>query len=308
MCRRWIVSLVLVSAFTLVGGPGAHAQDIPPILVFPGANSRETWFSVHNLKAAHQLSRGAGVKVGILDHSFGLEALADLYAGGENFQAGEWGASYRTRAHHGSWMARALREVAPEAEIYALGTYDSDEASRVRAMVEALDWAVRHDLDAVTYSAGAFSPVGRKALDAAVEDAVHHGVTVIFIHYPHPLNLFPSWIGPRSGDDGREPDLNIFHNDYSVVFTAPYAALQRGEDAGGYRPFLSLSSTAPVTAGMVALMKALDPTLTPAECREILKEASRAFSYEGRTGTHVPDARRALDLVQARMGGGKAPR
>ena len=272
--------------------------DVPDVLVFPGANSRETWFSVHNLRAAHELSRGAGVKVGILDHSFGLDHLGDLYAGGENFQTGGWGAAYRTEAHHGSWMARALKEVAPDVEVYALGTYDGDEASRVRAMVEALEWAVAHDLDAVTYSAGAFSPEGRKVLDPAVDRAVASGVAVVFIHYPHPLNLFPSGIGPRSGDDEREPDLNIFHYDYSIVFTEPYAAVMRGDDASGYRPFLSLSSTAPVTAGILALMKSLDPTLTPGDCKRILQEASHSFTYNGRTGARVPDARRALEIVR----------
>jgi hypothetical protein len=286
---------VIALALGIIAHPApAAAQDI---LVFPGANSRDTWFTVHNLSAAHELSRGAGVKVGILDHSFGLDSHPELYAGGENFQIGEWGEAYRARAHHGSWMARALREVAPEVEIYALGTYHPDEVLRVDAMVRALDWAIVHGLDAVTYSARAFSPVGRRALDPAVQKAVAAGVTVVFIHYPLAENLFPSWIGPRAGDDEREPDLNIFHYDYGVVFVAPYAALMRGEDAGGYRPFLSLSSTAPVTAGLVALMKSLEPTLTPADCKRILQEASRPHTVEGRTGARVPDARKALELV-----------
>jgi hypothetical protein len=272
----------------------AAAQDI---LVFPGANSRDTWFTIHNLSAAHELSRGAGVKVGILDHSFGLDSQPELYAGGENFQLGEWGAAYRTRAHHGSWMARALKEVAPEVEIYALGTYHPDEAIQVDAMVRALDWAILHGLDAVTYSARAFSPVGRRILDPAVQRAVDAGVTVVCIHYPLAENLLPSWIGPRAGDDEREPDLNIFHYDYGVVFVEPYAALMRGEDAGGYRPFLSISSTAPVAAGLVALMKSLQPALTPADCKRILQEASRPYTVEGRSGARVPDARKALELV-----------
>ncbi|HSG08655.1 MAG TPA: hypothetical protein VLA36_09860 [Longimicrobiales bacterium] len=293
-----LVALAALPLLVMAAVGMAPRDDVPDVLFFPGANSRETWFSVHNLRAAHELARGAGVKVGIMDHSFGLDALGELYAGGENFQTGGWGAAYRTEAHHGSWMARALKEVAPDVEVYALGTYDGDETSRVRAMAQALEWAVAHDLDAVTYSAGAFSPEAREALDPAVENAVANGVTVIFIHYPHPLNLFTSGIGPRSGDDEREPDLNIFHYDYSVVFTERYAALMRGDDASGYRPFLSLSSTAPVAAGMVALMKSLDPTLTPADCRRILQEASGSFTFQGRTGARVPDARRALEIVR----------
>lgn len=290
----------LVAVLSLGGPRPAAAQDV---LVFPGANSRETWFSIHNLRAAHELTGGTGARVGILDHSFAVDSLPELYAGGACFQAGEWVDAYRTRAHHGAWMARALKEVAPDAEVYALGTYHPDEGVRVDAMIEALDWAVEHAMDAVTYSARGFSAEARQKLDSAVQRAVDAGVTVVFIHYPHPDNLLPSWIGPRSGDDERDPDVNIFHYDYSVLFLQPYVALTRGEDARGYRPFLSLSSTAPVTAGMVALMKSLDPTLTPGDVKEILIQASRPLTVDGSTGLRVPDALRALEIVRRRRAG-----
>jgi subtilisin family serine protease len=234
-----------------------------------------------------------------MDHSFGLDSLPDLYAGGATFQEREWAASYRTRAHHGSWMARALKEIAPDVDVYALGTYDADEDRRVDAMVRALDWAVANRLDVVTYSARAFSAGSRARLDPAVQRAVAAGVVVVFLHYPHGDNLLPSAIGPRSGDDEREPDVNIFHYDYGVLFVEPYAALMRGDDARGYRPFLSLSSTAPVTAGLVALLKSVDPSLTPSDCRRILMDASRPFRFEGRTGARVPDALRAVEIARA---------
>lgn len=295
--RLRYLSAALLVALAPPAAPGPAAGQ--ETLYFPGANSRETWFTVHNLRPALEITRGAGVKVGILDHSFGLDSLDDLYAGGETFQAGDWAESYRSQAHHGSWMARDLKEVAPDVEVFALGTYDSDEARRVDAMVQALDWAVAHGLDIVTYSAQGFSPEARKRLDPAVERAVSAGVVVVFIHYPHPLNLLPSWIGPRTGDDEREPDLNILQYDYSVVFADRYAALMRGEDARGYRPFLSISATAPVTAAMVALLKSLEPDLTPADCKRILQETSRPLTFEGRTGPRVPDAYRAVELVRA---------
>lgn len=294
LCSLLLPATILLSAGTL------GAQDI---LVFPGANSRETYFSIHNIRPVWEHTRGGGAKVGILDHSFGIDEHPDLYAGGENFQTGEWGESYRTQSHHGYWMALVLREVAPEVQIYGLGTYSNDEGERVEAMVKAVDWAIEHDLDAITYSAGAFSDEARVLLDPAVERAVEAGVAVVFIHYPHPLNLYPSWIGPRPGDAQREPDLNIFHYDYTVVFTERYYAYMNGEGgARGYRPFLSASSSAPVTAAMVAFLRSLDPTLTPAACKRILMEASRPYVYDGLEGTRVPDAyeavRRVSDLMR----------
>ncbi|MFO8175801.1 MAG: hypothetical protein R6T96_16070, partial [Longimicrobiales bacterium] len=118
-------SLFLIPLFMAAVPSPAATQDR---LVFPDANSRPTSFSVHNLHRARELASGAGVKVGILDHSFGLDAHPELYAGGENFQTGMWGETFREQSHHGYWMALALREVAPAAEIYALNTYSGDEA------------------------------------------------------------------------------------------------------------------------------------------------------------------------------------
>lgn len=59
--------------------------DDTSVLVFPGANSRETYFTMHNIKEAQAISQGKGCKIGILDHSFGMAVHPKLYAGGKNF-------------------------------------------------------------------------------------------------------------------------------------------------------------------------------------------------------------------------------
>lgn len=294
----------LLATLCLLAPLDLTAQDV---LVFPGANSRETYFSMHNLRAAHDLSRGRGVKVGILDHTFGVDVHADLYAGGESFQTGRWASGYRTGSSHGYWMAVVLREIAPEADIYALGTSNfDDEAAKVDAMVRAIDWAIEHDLDALTYSDRTISPELRPRLDEAVSRAHRAGIVTTFIHYPHPGNLLPGWIGPRSGDYEREPDLNIFHFDYTTVSPRRIQRWESGDkERIGDHPFLSLSSTSPVTAGMVALLRSLDPSLTHEDCRRLLQEASRPVTYQGMTGARVPDAYLAVRRVADTVGAGE---
>jgi hypothetical protein len=236
--------------------------------------------------------------------SFGIQAFPQLYSGGENFQSGDWGDAYSTEAHHGFWMASTLREIAPDVEIYALGTYSSDEAAKVDAMIEAIHWAIEHDLDVLTYSAARFSPEHRERLDRAVDEAVAAGIVTTFIHYPHPDNLLPGWLGPRSGDDEREPDVNILHYDYSVVFTMRYADwMERGEDSP-YRPFLSMSSTSPVAAGFVALLLGLRPDLGPAEIRQVLIDTSRRITFEGRASPRTVDVGAALRQAASEGRGG----
>jgi hypothetical protein len=300
MTLRRCLLTVLVSTSVPVFAEAQSTVDVPPILYFPGANSRPTYFTIHNVREAWAHSTGAGVKVGILDHSFGIDEHPELYAGGESFHTDDWGDAYRAVSHHGFWMASTLREIAPGVEIYALGTYSSDEAAKVDAMVRAIEWAIENGLDVLTYYARAFSPEHIARLHEAVDRAVEAGIVTTFIHYPHPDNLLPGWLGPMSGDDGRQPDVNILHYDHSVVFTERYADwMERGSESG-YRPFLSMSSTSPVTAGFVALLLSLRPDLSPAQVKILLMETSHAITFEG---NHAP---RTVDIgaaVRAAAGG-----
>lgn len=282
----------------LVAFPTALSGQDRDVLILPDGNSHETYFTIHNLRAAQQIARGQGVKVGILDHYFGFADHADLYAGGENFLPQD-DEAFRKASEHGYWMALTLRDVAPAAQIYALQTGARNEADKVAAMVRAIDWAIAHDIKVLTYSDRAFSPDARKLLDPAVERAHRAGIITTFIHYPQADNLLPGWIGPRTGDDGRELDLNILQFDYSKVFVDKLLRWQSGEAKGiGNHPFLSISSTSPVTAGLVALLLSVNPKLDRAVIKRVLIETSRPVTLDGMTGQHVPDAAAALRRVQ----------
>ncbi|HSG28413.1 MAG TPA: S8/S53 family peptidase, partial [Candidatus Krumholzibacterium sp.] len=228
----------------------------------------------------------------------------DLYAGGASFHTDDWGDSFRTGSHHGYWMARTLKEVAPGVEVFALGTYSSDEDVRVDSMIRAIDWAIEHGLDVLTYSARRFSEENRVRLDEAVDRALANGISTTFIHYPHPGNILPSWLGPRSGDDDREADLNILQYDYSVVFTGPYAEWMEKGPESGYRPFLSISSTSPVAAGAVAILKSIRPDLKPEQLKELLMETAYETEFQGMTSRRTMDVRAAVEKL---AGGGERP-
>ncbi len=296
---RAMVSVAVVCLAT-----GAAAQERPEtILVFPGANSHETYFTMHNLRDAQAITKGKGARIGILDHSFGVDSHPGLYAGGQAFQSDDWATNFATNSHHGYWMALVAREIAPEAELYALGTASSDEKVKVAAMVKAIDWAIAHHLDVITYSDRKFSPALRPELDAAVSRAVAAGVVVCFIHYPHADNLLPTGLFPRHPvDDEREPDVNILQYDYSVVFANEYPLAVEGMSQRGYRPFLSISSTSPVTAAIVALMRSVNPRLTPAQCKQLLMSTARPVTFEGQQAARAVDAaaavRRARDTAR----------
>ena len=62
-------------------------------------------------------------------------------------------------------------------------------------------------------------------------------------------------------------------------------------------PFLSMSSTSPVTAGFVALMKSVRNDLPPAEYKRILMETSRSLIYKGEDCPRVPNIYEAVKVI-----------
>ncbi len=140
----------------------------------------------------------------------------------------------------------------------------------------------------------------RQRLDAALSRAHAANLVTTFINYAHPGNILPGPLGNPS-DPGFESDINILHFDYTVLLVKEYLEFQKEPDPRKHTPpFLSMSSTSIVVGGMVALMRSVDRSLTPVQCKRILVETSRAMNYRGQEVRHVADATAALE--QARKG------
>ncbi|MEW6366125.1 MAG: peptidase [Acidobacteriota bacterium] len=288
--------VILIPATLCFLGTLLHADDPNTVLVFPGANGRESYFTLHNIAQAQNISRGRGIRVGILDHSFGVRLHPTLYAGARNFAKG--GEAYlMEREWHGYWMATVLHEIAPEADVYALNVVVFDDPpATVTAISDAVDWAIEQRLHVLTYSQEAVGGQARRVLDAALDRAHKAGIGTAFIHCSHPGNIMPSglWGGT---DDGREPDVNVLHYDYTVVWIERCRQVL-SENKPWRQAFLSVSSTAPVVGGVLALMKAVKPDLSPSQCKQILRETAHPLAFEGETAPRALDAAAALDVLQ----------
>ena len=75
------------------------------------------------------MSKGVGIKVGIIDWNFGISEHSDIYTDVLDFT----GSSNNHLSGHGYWMAAVLKEIAPECEVYGLGVGTSpyDESRKV---------------------------------------------------------------------------------------------------------------------------------------------------------------------------------
>ncbi|NMM64575.1 S8/S53 family peptidase [Clostridium sp. P21] len=252
-------------------------------IAFANANSRDTYFTIHNVKQAQSISKGKGIKVGILDHCFGYESHKDLYSGAVDFINSPY--ALNKSNEHGYWMANTLKEIAPECEVYALNTAASmDEDKRVTAMINAIDWSIKNHIDILTYSQRPISDKNRKRFDEAVNKAVKNNIITTFIHYDNPNNIWPGqMVDPKYMEKGkREPDFSILQYDYNTLRTETYEKykkLKSNISDGNDTPYYSVSSTSPVTAGFIAILKSINNKLTPDEYRQILKKTAYKTTF-----------------------------
>lgn len=309
------MDLVKAFSFLLVAGTVWVQPGLSQSPASPGNPQMEgSYFTAHNIGSAHSITRGAGSRVGVMDHSFHAGAHPELYTGARDFR--DPGVASE-ESHRGYWVALALHEIVPEADIFALGTYSPVEEERVQAMIRALEWAVGEGLDVVACPEGSFSEEAREKLDPAVEEAVASGVVVVFLDYPHPANLLPALAvlpadphrssrgakgKARSGGEEsgapRSADLKVYQEREGRTeeggILDPFSDHDSG---GGSRRYLSRHCLAPVAAGLAALLRSREPSLSAAEIKSILQKSNRPFQVAGAPALQIPDAYEAVRLA-----------
>ena len=274
-------------------------------IFFKDANSRETYFTLHNIKSAHPVISGKGVKVGVIDWLFAYEKNLSLYSGYADISGKP---DCLNQSGHGFWMANTLREIAPECEIYAINAVEyGDNAERIGHLENAVEWAMNNGIEILTYSHRAFDGDEKLRAHAIIKKAANAGIITTFIHCDSPHNIWPFgcfsfW---QADKFERTPDVNILHFDYNVLRMDVYERYNKIIDAGQIIksgddvPFFSFSSMSPVLGGFVALMKEHKRDLSADECRKILIETSYAITEQGRIWYDLNPCGRVVDIGKA---------
>ncbi|WP_027626137.1 S8/S53 family peptidase [Clostridium lundense] len=279
---KFIVSVILLISISLNGFLFLKLKGQPWHIDFKDANSRETYFTLHNVKEAQSISKGKGIKVGVLDHDFGYENHKELYKEGIDFIGNS--DSINKSCDHGYWMSLTLKEIAPECDVYAMNIADSNEDKKVTAMIKAIDWAIEHKIDILTYSQAPISEKNRQRFDEAVNKAIKNNIVTTFIHYDNPNNIWPNGMSAsRINNNQRQPDLNILNYDYNVLRIDTYKKYEKSKNnisGGNNIPYFSLSSTSPVIGGFVAILKGINNTLSPSDYKDILKKTSYKTTFK----------------------------
>jgi subtilisin family serine protease len=124
---------------------------------------------------------GRGVRVAVVDS--GVHAShphVGSVAGGVGIdEEGRENDDYVDRLGHGTAVAAAIKEKAPDAELYAVKVFDRSLSTRISTLVAAIDWSARHGMHIVNLSLGTARTEHEGALTEAIRRAAAGGAIVV---------------------------------------------------------------------------------------------------------------------------------
>lgn len=216
-------------------------------------------------------------------------------------------------------MASAVLKAAPDAKILSVRVIDEDkhttEASKqgTSPIAKGIEYAVKHGADVIMLSLGDSGHVTQdhnSAESQTVGYAVSSGVPVVASagnsgaddnSGAYPAG-YPSVISVAgTGKDGQHAPLSTVRS-YNVV-AAPAVGVTMAKSTGGYMTGDGTSASAALASGVVALMLADNPKLTPAQVRAVL--LSTAHHPSGGHDALVGYGR--IDAEAAVRGAGRPP-
>ncbi|TFH39033.1 MAG: hypothetical protein E4G95_02180 [Bacteroidia bacterium] len=235
-------------------------------------------FNTLNIEQANKMSTGKNVTVAILDHTFNRnhQALMNRIISPVSFMNGVPALS--EVSDHGTSMAADLVAVAPDVQIMPVVIAGDGHWGDAELFIKGINWAVDRGADIISCSQMAIKG-DRKRLDETIRRATDKGVVFVYINYDGERDevIIP---GPVefAGYNDRTDIIHII----GTNFIEKESAITWG-----------VSHSAPVVAGVIAMMKELNADLGPVEIKRILLGSSRYSS----DGIPILDAEKALGNI-----------
>lgn len=124
---------------------------------------------------------GRGVRVAVVDS--GVHArhphVGGIAGGAAIGDDGPTGGDLVDRLGHGTAVAAAIREKAPDAELVTVKVFDRALATTGATLTSAIRWAAAQHVALINLSLGTTNPDHRPLLEAAIADALASGAIVV---------------------------------------------------------------------------------------------------------------------------------
>jgi subtilisin family serine protease len=171
------------------------------------------------VKGGELISRytGRGVKVGIIDSGVNpAHPHVGGISGGARISTSQEDSSndYLDYLGHGTAVAGAIREKAPDAELYAVKVFDRALTTNIMAIIKAVDWCVDHQMDLINLSLGTVNVEHRELIEQVVARAAEKGTVLVAAREMSGRASLP---GCLTSVIGVAEDWGLARDRYSVI-------------------------------------------------------------------------------------------
>ena len=293
MIRRLLAAIAAAAvATTLVAGAPAMAQAATPEPTPPAGQdavrAAQYWLDDYGIAKAWQTTRGAGVKIAVIDTGIGrgssefdgaVAAGTDVSGAGSLDGRTPVGA---VDADHGSWVASlaagrgtgpetGVIGVAPEAQLLAVSVGFGSSATRSFAdqIVDAIHWSVDHGADVINMSLTTNVPDWPESWDEAFQYAFDHDVVIVVAagnrgsgttKVGAPATI-PGVLTVGGVDRSGTASVDASTQGITIGVSAPSEELVGVSADGTVVSWDGTSGAAPIVAGIAALVRSAHPDL-----------------------------------------------
>jgi len=163
---------------------------------------------------------GRGIKVAIIDSGVNpAHPHVDGVAGGVRISPGEFQLSedYLDYLGHGTAVAGAIREKAPDALLYAVKVFDRTLTTNIETIIRAIEWAIERNMNVINLSLGTTNMAHREKLERILARAVDSGAVLVAAHEMSGRPSLPGCLAPAIGVTA---DWECPRNCYRVIRAA----------------------------------------------------------------------------------------
>ena len=229
-------------------------------------------------------SSGKGVRVAVIDSGIEADhpALAGSIKGGIGIEydpAAENSLRYTAEDMpqdmygHGTACAGIIHSLAPEAELFSVRVLGQDGKGRSLQFAAGINWAIENGMDVINMSLSTSRKDYFALFHQLADDAYFKGIMLVSAVNNVPAPSYPSQyssVVSVAAHENKDPFTYYYNPEPPVEFGAPGIDIRVAWANKGYLVTTGNSFAAPHMAGIVALIRAKHPQLTPFQIKSVL--------------------------------------
>ncbi|MBI4918794.1 S8 family peptidase [archaeon] len=264
-----------------------HKQNIVtlPKIIYSASTARKQ-SNLEAIKAydAQKISKGKGVKIGIIDTGvdYTHEELKHLFGEckGYNFVNSEEPIDDNGHGSHVAGIIGGLTTgVAPECTLYSLKVLDKEGSGSSINILKAIDWSISNKLDVINLSLG--SSFSSDIENTVIQTALNKGIRIVAAagndgenEYMYPASYDGVISVSAVNNDIERADFSNYND--KIFIAAPGVEIFSTYKNNSYQVLSGTSMASPHVAGVLALITSLK-SLSLEESREVIKRTAQSL-------------------------------